>query len=529
MSFDLLEEAWIPVSFSDGESVDLSLRRIFRQADKIRRISCDLPTQSFAVLRVLLAIAHDAIGFRSPDSIIRAAEQGLDTDAIDSYLDRYSDRFDLFHPTRPFMQVATLRTAKGEVSGLEKLISDVPNREQFLTVRAGRGLEVITAADAARWLIHCQAFDPAGIRSGAVGDPEASGGRGYPIGPAWAGQIGGVILHGRSLAETIVYNLAPTRSNPDDRPVWALDEPHTQLREMEPEIPGPLTVLTWQSRRIRLAGDRDGVTGVVLAQGDKMTPQNRRNVEHMTSWRFSEPQTKKHGIDVYMPMKHDPERSGWRGAPHLIQRGLERDGRFQTLPSATIENLSVLQEQLRSHHKVQVEIVGIDYGPQEATVAELVHDQLDLQVALLGTQGAAVRTMVNDAVGLANDCVYALGRLAGNLAAASGDFDGIDGAQNRAKLTAWSMLDAPARDWLASLNADTDTIEAKREWSREIRLRLEELARELVNGCSPAAVIGRKTKHGFLTASKAEAFFHHALRKELPLAYETTPRSSHER
>lgn len=527
MSFNLLSEPWIPVTLTSGQSIEVSLNDAFERAAEVRRVSCDLPTQSFAILRVMLAIVHDAIGFHSMDSILEVADEGLPTGRILDYLAGFADRFDLFHPERPFFQVADLRTSKGDASGLEKLIADVPNGSQFLTVRAGRGLQQITAADAARWLVHCQAFDPSGIRSAAVGDVETSGGKGYPIGPGWAGQIGGIVLHGSTLANTLVYNLTPTKKNPEDRPVWALASAQTEQRQLTPAHPGPVALLTWQSRRIRLVGDRDGVTGVVLAQGDKMTPQNRQDIEPMTSWRFSVPQTKKHGIPVYMPFKHDPERSGWRGAPHLVQDSLEsQDGHLKTLPSHTIKTLGVLQGELDDQEVVQLELVGIDYGPQEATVAEVVHDSMSIRPSLLSPDGAQVRTMINDAIGQADTCVYAFGRLAGNLSRAAGDFDGVEGVEIRAKLSAWSALDATAREWISTLDAGTDSIAAHRDWEARIRTVLQEQAQRLVNSCSPAAVIGRATKHGYLTASKAESFFFKKLRETLPLAYETKTKES---
>lgn len=521
MSFDLRVEPWIPVIRIDGGFAEFSLRDCFAHGEEVRRISCELPTQSFAILRLLLAITHDAIGFHSPDDITDVLENGIDTSTVLSYLDGFADRFDLFHPERPFFQVASLRTAKGDASGLEKLISDVPNGDAFLTTRAGRGLSRISAAEAARWVVHAQAFDPSGIRSGAVGDPEVKRGKGYPIGPSWAGQIGGVVLHGESLLKTIAYNLVATPDNDQDRPVWAKARPHTEQRQMEPDPHGPVEVLAWQSRRIRLVGDRDGVTGLVLCQGDRMTPQNRRQVEHMTAWRYSKPQTKKFGIDVYMPLKHDPSRAVWRGIPGILSRSPELDdGKEKTLPSATVESLGGQDWDLANLHlRVGIEIVGMDYGPQEATVAELVNDTLDFRLSILGREAAPVRAAVHDAVDRADDAVRALGEMAKNIVRAAGDFDGVDGAGQRAMLEAWAALDGPAREWLAGLDADTETNEAKRDWQCTVRRILEAEAAILAATSSPVAVAGRQTKYGFMTTAKAELLFRKKLRSILHLAF----------
>lgn len=521
MTFNLVDEQWIPVLFVSGATGELSLRDIFLRAHEVRRIDTPLPTQAFALLRMLEAVSHDAVGYHSRDDISRVLREGLDLAKIDAYLTRYRERFDLFHAERPFMQVATLRTAKNEVAGLEKLISDVPNNDPFLTTRGGESLRRISAAEAALWLIHCHSFDPSGIRSAAVGDPETSGGKGYPIGPSWAGQLGGVALHGESLARTLVYNLVPTPRNPIDRPVWALDLPQSEQREMEPDPAGPISLLVWQSRRIRLVGDRAGVTGVVLSQGDKMTPQNRHEVEHMSAWRFSAPQTKKHGIPVYMPQKHDPSRSGWRGMPGLVSEAPSSEGgHIASLRPATVRNLAEHSGEFAElDTQVLIELVGMQYGPQEATVEDVAHDMLDLRVSLLGEDGVEVREMLFGLVETAEKSTWHLARMAGNIARAAGDFDGVEGAQNRARELGWAAIDGPARRWLSKLSADTDVIEARRAWHVMIRDVLVPLADALAESCGPAAIAGRNTKYGFLTSAKAENFFHKDLRKEIPLAY----------
>jgi len=523
MSFNLVTEPWIPVLYQDGSTADVSLASCFTDAASIARIGGDLPTQSFAILRVLLAICHDAIGFHSQRAVRHVVSHGLDTTPLVTYVSDYADRFDLFHPTRPFMQVATLRTVNDTAAGLEKLISDVPNGAPFLTMRRGRGLQHITAAEAARWLIHAHAFDPAGIRSAAVGDPHTKGGKGYPIGPGWVGQIGGIIVHGQSLAETLAYNIVPTPDDPSDLPVWAQDNPQTEQRQIEPHVAGPVALLVWQSRRIRLIGDARGVTGVVLSQGDRMTPQNRHDLEGMTAWRYSKPQTKKFGIPVYMPLKHDPAKDGWRGFPAIVSTHPgQEDGQDRTRRPASVSNLADISVDLELDldATVGLEMVGMDYGPQEATIAELYHDRLDVRIGLIGARAAELHTLIQDAIRLADECVWELGRMAAHVARAAGDFDGVEGAQERVRTEAWSALDHDARAWLADLRADSDTTAVKAAWQHIIRRAIETGADRVARTASSAADRGRATKYGFMTTAKAEVLLRSALRNKLPLAYQ---------
>ena len=183
--FNLLDEPWIPVRLLDGTIAEVGLLDLLRRATDIADLACELPTQNIAIQRLVLAVAYRVATPDDEDEWIDQFEAGLPAEAMIDYLEQWRDRFYLFGGRYPFMQVADLRTAKDAVSGLEKLIADVPNGEQFFTTRHGRALACIPASEAARWLVHAQAYDPSGIRSGAVGDKEVNGGKGFPIGRAW--------------------------------------------------------------------------------------------------------------------------------------------------------------------------------------------------------------------------------------------------------------------------------------------------------------------------------------------------------
>src|SRR5680860_1077037 len=215
-AFNLLDDPWIDVLENDLTRSTVSVLELFRRAHEITTISTELTTQRFALTRVLLAFLHR--GYGGPATLDRWQElwgaPSLPMAALESYSAQVRDRFNLFDPAQPFFQVADLRTASDEVFGLERLIADVPNGHPFFTTRAGAGLTAISAKEAALWLIHAQGFDPSGIKSGAVGDATVKGGKGYPIGTGWAGQIGGILAEGATLRETLLLNLIPSDQDP---------------------------------------------------------------------------------------------------------------------------------------------------------------------------------------------------------------------------------------------------------------------------------------------------------------------------
>lgn len=106
LAFDLTSRPWLPVRRLDGSEAELSLREVFAQATRLRRLVGDVPTQEFALLRLLLAILHDAIdGPADADDWLalweKRQQHGLPADAVGAYLDEHREHFDLLPPAGP--------------------------------------------------------------------------------------------------------------------------------------------------------------------------------------------------------------------------------------------------------------------------------------------------------------------------------------------------------------------------------------------------------------------------------------------
>jgi CRISPR system Cascade subunit CasA len=534
-AFDLLHEPWVPCRELDGTVVELGVLRALGRAHELAGLSGDLPTQVFALTRLLLAALHGALaGPRDLDEWQQLwdAEQ-LPVARIAPYLERHRERFDLLHPETPFLQVADLRTAKGDTSELTKLVADVPNGVPFFTTRQTEGLS-LSYAEAARWLVHCQAFDPSGIKTGAVGDPRVKGGRGYPIGVAWSGLLGGVLLEGRTLKETLLLNLIARnfvdygRDSAIDRPVWERD-PVTAAEEVEGgRAPtGPVDLYVWQSRRVRLVADGGRVTRVLIANGEKLTPQNKMSAEPHTAWRRSEAQEKKPGVSgtVYMPREHDPDRAIWRGLESLLPAlsSRQKGGAAPAVAPGILEWLGHLSNEraIDRNLPVRVRAVGMVYGSNSSVVDDVVDDTLALQ-ALLAERGAeALAGVVKSCVQASDDAAKAVGGLAGDLVAAAGG-DG-SGSYSRTRERVFAQLDQPFRDWLRTLGPASDTVAAQTDWHDRAAAVIRAAARELMQDIPPACWEGRVVRGNVLTAAHADARFWKSLRAALPFAFPAEP------
>jgi len=542
--YNLLDEPWIPVRLLDGTIADVGLLELLRRTTEIADLACELPTQSIAIQRLVLAIAYRVVPPRDARDWARQWDEGAPTEQMIEYLERWRDRFYLFGGCFPFMQVADLRTAKDAVSGLEKLIADVPNGEQFFTTRHGRALACIPPSEAARWLVHVQAYDPSGIRSGAVGDSQVKGGKGYPIGPSWCGHLGLVWLKGKDLDETLVLNLVPADAaqlrGVESTTEWGAcswedSEAESAVRGdyslLDPSgTPRDISIprlLTWHSRRVRLVGNREGVTGVVLAQGDKLAPQQMHRYEPQSLWRYSTPQSKKFKQDVYMPRKYEAGRALWRNLPGTLPtvttvQGVDKQPKQEFLPSATLsfhyqlDNASIET----TYPKVmRIQAVGVTYGPQEATFEDIYSDELTLSVAVMRVEHEDLSAEIDRQVRLTEEIARHVGNLAANLVRAAGESgDGAgDGARDRAKELFFSAVDTDFRTWLTQVDGRESARDAGRRWECSLRQHALDIQAELVRGASSSAIIGRDTGRGYMNVGIAENYFRAALNKHLPL------------
>lgn len=520
--FQLLDEPWIKVRRASGEVSELSVTELIHSAPGVKAIAGEIPTQDVAVLRLVIAILFASTKGDHPRTFSEAARDWaswwtsgqLPEKQILDYLERYRDRFDLFHPSKPFFQVAGLHTESGRASGLSKLIADVPDGHQYFTTRAGTQLESLSYAEAARWLVHCQAFDPAGIKTGAAGDRRVKGGKGYSMGyPAFAGNLGIVVIEGDNLFETLLLNLPlGSQRDPSDAPVWER-ELGPGVSSTHPLPVGPADVLTWPSRRV-LLHPRDGrVVDVQISNGDPLGPQDQMRNEPMASWRKSAAQTKKAGRDVYMPVTHSPERRIWQGLEALL---VSIPGSSHRAP--VLDWLAEMQDEvLPVDKRVGFRTVGVEYGTQASSIVGVVDDRLDAQVIGL-TDEAIVRAAANGASRVSH-AVVAFANLASNLALASGGES--DPPRKAAFEYAYSLLDGPFRAWVAGLDDRNATVESLESWGSTAQRILSAAGRELIAQAGPAAVVGRAVAklgsdtNQLIDAGLAERWFQGALRKAL--------------
>jgi CRISPR system Cascade subunit CasA len=455
--FSLLDDAWIDVIDGAGRPDTVSMSDLFSRAHELKDIDTELPTQRVALLRVILACAHRAFGVDNDDVWESLWNAGHFPAAdFDAYAGAVHHRFELFGQT-PFFQVADLRSPKTDLS---KMLSHAPPGLRPAFTRAnGAALKVMTPAEAAVWLIHSHAYDVAGIHSPAAGDPEVKNGKTYGATLGWCGYLLSVLADGANVFETIMFNLVPS-AIPGDVPAWEREPDTYAYPDREPT--GPLDLLTWQGRRMRLLADGAGqVTGVVMCKGTRIYPQNMHRLEMHSAWRFSKPQSDKAKSTVHMPAMVDPSRAAWRLVDQLLLTG-END---RPKPGV-IEHLGDLTERLLDENRmIWVRTVGMVYGQQSAVVDEVVSDQIIVPLAAMHRRDLAA--LIESGVSELDAAAYRIGLFGVNLAEACGlppaGHDDPNAPLKVFQANAFTVLDPIVRRWLASLSSATEVTSAREE------------------------------------------------------------------
>lgn len=167
--FNLLYEPWILVLNSQGEIEEVSLLTAFERAHELRGLAGELPTQDVAILRLLLAVLYatftraDIHGNQKAINDYYEALERWDSlwklkrfplEPIERRLCYYEERFYLFHPERPFYQIAGLdRGTSYSTAKLLGNLSESGNKVRLFPVRTGEAKRSISYPEAARWLL----------------------------------------------------------------------------------------------------------------------------------------------------------------------------------------------------------------------------------------------------------------------------------------------------------------------------------------------------------------------------------------
>jgi len=317
--FNLIEEAWIPCIDLEGRLVEYGVRDTLLKAHYLREICDGSPLVTVSIHRLLLAILYRAYQGPQDSSTWKTmhAAGAFDTEKINSYLDKWSNRFNLFNKQYPFMQVAGLdlneyssdgKVKKDKSDGLMRLSREAPDKGGRILFdhRVGTKRNDYGAREIAKMILSAQSYSGTGVASaGKVGllgiKPSAC-----QFAPCVEGLV--LWLQGENVFDTLLLKLVPRDFEENDKPAWEDDSIiHAAIGSwISPRsFAGPLQRFVPLSRFIRLIDRRS----MFFTNGLKTSTDSD---DPMKAYARSDQQSN------FEPIKLRKDKAAWRDAHTLF-------------------------------------------------------------------------------------------------------------------------------------------------------------------------------------------------------------------
>ena len=526
--FNLLREAWIRVLTKKGEIQELSITDALIHAHEYQSLAGELVTQDVAVMRLLLAILQTVVyryDGEGEEDLLEDAESAFDRweniwqrgyfrkETIRQYLEKWEDRFWLFHPERPFYQVPEAEEGtECSAAKLNGMISESNNKIRMFSDRSGAKKAELTFPEAARWLLYLNGFDDTSAKPKKKGSPS--------VGVGWLGKLGLVYAEGKNLFETLMLNLVLVYDRSEvweePKPQWELAKPRTKERTRIPVPDNQAELLTLQSRRILLKKKENLVTGYTLLGGDYFEKENAF-AEQMTVWQRME--GKKNEVPWQQPRRHSPERQMWRDFANLfcLSEGGHQPG--------VVEWITLLKRRRRIENETRIlfKTASVKYGDKDFFAIDVFGDYLDLQADLFAERGIAWEKEIQKEVALCDQVAGIVAILKRNLNRAAGRDADADTASAREKY--YYLVDQPFRRWISGISGETEIRKAgelRLQWRNEEYEMARNLGWEMFSQAGKPAMLGHeyredKDKKEYRTSFDAWNIFTAQLKKSLEL------------
>jgi len=455
--FNLIDEPWIPVRRKDGSFAELGIKDVLLKAEELSGIEDPSPLVVASLYRFLLAVLYRAL--EGPTDIDQAKalfQEGLPSDKIDAYLEKWRDRFWLFDEKYPFGQIPDFEPKIWRAWTVLAAESNADNAKVLFDHEDVENMSLISEAKAARGILATQTF------SVSCGKSELS-----HTGTSPSATAALILPVGKNLSDTLLLSLVPQKRDVLilDRAIWErVPETLEFLKGDALRVPDGLADrYTWRIRSIRLkARDGLGIQTVAFASGVK--PSHSDQSDPMLAYRIDE----KLGC---LPRQFS-ERGLWRDfdsllpddtglCPQVINHAIELTRRHRDRFPGSIMALG------QSNNKAKIEYWRIErYVLPESvlgngTIRATIRGFLDLAVDVQKALYSASRQFARDRLSR------------GEREPATGDIKAFV-SQLPGTPAYWSILEARFQEILHAYTLDADPDAIEHQWLLCVRSALKD-------------------------------------------------------
>ena len=520
--FNLLDEKWLVVMTGEkGETEEVSLKEIFGNAYRYKKLAGETPTQSFAILRLLLAVLHtvftrftatgELYEWVAVDTDTFQVRQKIDEDdmqeyqkdlyttwqtlwkkgrfpnIVNEYLEKYRHRFYLFDEKYPFFQFPEIGELDYPYSATDnninklngKILEGDPTKPRLFMSQHQTGMEYSAAA---RWLLYTNGYAPS-----KSGRPSSTKKKRESTGVAYLGKLGGIYASGKNLFETLLLNLNLYESARLQKPIWEVEPKINNFRA----IPDNLAQLfTYPSRQLLLKANEDNKIieyRLDLAVSNFEYAPNLK-IEPFTFWRYDT------NLDVekwkvkegYIPKRHDPDKYFWQEMQTFsaIEEREHNPG--------IIEWLRELQGDKLVTGLITLNAVAENYIQKDGVVDRQIYDQISENIGLLDKRENGWLTCVAEEIKNTEKVIR------NTVICFARDIDKIRNLQNDAteqktKTQVFFSVDRCFRKWLVSISPQDEKKERTLEWKNILREEITQQGNELIQGAGNRDYLGYYT------------------------------------
>lgn len=522
--FNLIYEPWIMVRCGDKVS-EVSLLDALVNAHEYTALAGEMPTQDFAMLRLLLAVLHAAlqdmeVEYEYEDDIpINKWEElwsagKFPKDIVFEYLTKWKDRFYLFDEKYPFYQVADVKEfTELTAAKLNGTLSESGHKIRLFPQIAGEIKESLSYSEAARWLISFNAWDDIMTCKKAVYHDKKCYEKGRKYG--WLGTLGNIYAVGDNLFETLMLNLVFDTEDVTESPVWAIDKPlscSTTLGKMygiaKPNNQAELLTLLGRYMLLNKDDTTKQVTSIKVTK-KLLVSQNDLLLEKMTVWNINK------NSSEYYPKKHSSSIQVWREFSSIIPKALDekhKPGICEWI-SKFIDHNQPLNGKI-----ISFATCGVEYDSVGGSIVNSFSDSITVHSSLLSELGKAWNDKISEEIKACGDVARYLDTLQKELiiskSAVPDKLDILNKQCEKVKQEFYFRIDVHVRKWIESIDPSDENI-TKKEKCNELRETVAQIARkyalELADSAGQSAIIGRYGNNIFgITKSEKEKTVHYS-------------------